>query len=188
GERGGRRGPRRARTVLAAAAALLAAGLAVTAAVLLLTDGTEPDGSPPGGSASRGPSAGGAGAGAFRPDGYADVELTAPDDGYEFDLDTGKVVPAETASWYLAREGDAFVVPEDADAFVASGYALGPADCVRGLDTEPVTDLSFGELADERPFCLRSPDGRRIAVVRLVEAAPGGGSVTVVASRYGAGG
>ncbi|WP_190225097.1 hypothetical protein, partial [Streptomyces hydrogenans] len=130
----------------------------------------------------------GAGAGPFRPDGYADVELTAPDDGYEFDLDTGKVVPAETASWYLAREGDAFVVPEDADAFVASGYALGPADCVRGLDTEPVTDLSFGELADERPFCLRSPDGRRIAVVRLVEAAPGGGSVTVVASRYGAGG
>ncbi|MGW3394370.1 serine/threonine-protein kinase [Streptomyces hydrogenans] len=198
GERGGRRGPRRARTVLTAAAALLAAGLAVTAAVLLLTHGTEPDGSPPGGSASRGPSAGGpsvsgpapdgAGVGAFRPDGYADVELTAPDDGYEFDLDTGKVVPAETASWYLAREGDAFVVPEDADAFVASGYALGPADCVRGLDTEPVTDLSFGELADERPFCLRSPDGRRIAVVRLVEAAPGGGSVTVVASRYGAGG
>ncbi|MFB8046733.1 hypothetical protein ACFC8F_36170, partial [Streptomyces hydrogenans] len=184
--------------VLTAAAALLAAGLAVTAAVLLLADGTAPDGSPPGGSASRGPSASGpsadgpsadgAGAGAFRPDGYADVELTAPDDGYEFDLDTGKVVPAETASWYLAREGDAFVVPEDADAFVASGYALGPADCVRGLDTEPVTDLSFGELADERPFCLRSPDGRRIAVVRLVEAAPGGGAVTVVASRYGAGG
>ncbi|MEW5631746.1 serine/threonine-protein kinase [Streptomyces hydrogenans] len=198
GRAGERGGPRRARTVLTAAAALLAAGLAVTAAVLLLTDGTEPDGPPPGGSASRGPSVSGpaasgpapdgAGAGAFRPDGYADVELTAPDDGYEFDLDTGKVVPAETASWYLAREGDAFVVPEDADAFVASGYALGPADCVRGLDTEPVTDLSFGELADERPFCLRSPDGRRIAVVRLVEAAPGGGSVTVVASRYGAGG
>ncbi|MFB7340467.1 protein kinase [Streptomyces hydrogenans] len=205
--RGSRRGPRRGRTALTAAV-LLVAGIAVTAGALRLTGGTEPDGSPPGGSvsdgsspggsasngsspggsASRGPAAGGAGAGAFRPDGYADVELTAPDDGYEFDLDTGKVVPAETASWYLAREGEAFVVPEDADAFVASGYALAPADCVRGLDTEPVTDLSFGELADERPFCLRSPDGRRIAVVRLVEATSGGGAVTVVASRYGASG
>ncbi|MFG2334844.1 serine/threonine-protein kinase [Streptomyces sp. NPDC048604] len=116
--------------------------------------------------------------------GYADVELTAPDDGYEFDLAAGKVAPAETAAWYLAREKDAFVVPGDVDAFVAPGYALGPADCERGLDAEPVTSLPFEELADERPFCLRSADGRRIVVARMIEAASGAGPVTVAVSQY----
>ncbi|MFJ5550088.1 serine/threonine-protein kinase [Streptomyces sp. NPDC093225] len=114
--------------------------------------------------------------------GYADVELTAPDDGYEFDLDTGKVVPADTAEWYLARVEDGFVVPEDADAFVASGYALGPADCESGLDAEPVASLPYDQLADERPFCVRGADGR-LVVARLVEADPGG-RVTVALSQY----
>ncbi|MFD4375631.1 serine/threonine-protein kinase [Streptomyces sp. NPDC058486] len=155
---------RRIRTALIAGAAVLLTGLALAAAVLYRPGGAEPSGA--------------------RPGGYADVELTAPDDGYEFDLDTGKVVPADTASWYLARERDAFVVPADVDAFVAPGYELGRSECERGLDTEPVTDLSFAELADERPFCLRSPDGGRLAVVRLIEAAPGDGPVTVAATQY----
>ncbi|MEE1815522.1 hypothetical protein PUR59_10910 [Streptomyces sp. SP18ES09] len=73
--------------------------------------------------------------------GYADVELTAPDDGYEFDLGAGKVVPAETSDWYLSRDKDALVLPEEADAFVASGYVLSPEDCDRGIETEPVTSL-----------------------------------------------
>ncbi|MFB7375149.1 serine/threonine-protein kinase [Streptomyces sp. NPDC056222] len=116
--------------------------------------------------------------------GYADVELTAPDDGYEFDLTAGKVTPADTAAWYLARDKGGFVVPENADAFVASGYALSPADCERGIDTEPVASLPFDELADERPFCVRSADGARLVVARLVEASSGGGPVTVVLSQY----
>ncbi|WP_435223217.1 serine/threonine-protein kinase [Streptomyces sp. Tue6028] len=116
--------------------------------------------------------------------GYEDAELTSPDSGYEFDLQAGKVVPAETATWYLARDGDEFVVPEDSDAFIASGYVLSPQDCVRGIETEPVTSLTFDDLADERPFCVRGPDGRRIVVARLVESEPGEGSATVVLSRY----
>ncbi|WP_433404678.1 serine/threonine-protein kinase [Streptomyces sp. CA-146814] len=115
---------------------------------------------------------------------YAEAELTAPDGSYEFDLRTGEVVPAETSSWYLAWSGNAFVPPEDTDAFVAAGYVLSPADCERGLATEPVTDLLFEELADERPFCVRSPDRREIAIVRLVHAEAEDGPVTVVLSRY----
>ncbi|MET8747125.1 serine/threonine-protein kinase [Streptomyces sp. NPDC004728] len=120
---------------------------------------------------------------AYVPD-YSDAELTAPDPDYEFDLAAGKVVPAETATWYLEVADGEFVPPEDSDAFVASGYVLSPTDCVRGIETEPVTSLPFDELADERPFCVRSPDGKNIAIVRLVEAVPGEGPVTVVMSRH----
>ncbi|MFF0483436.1 serine/threonine-protein kinase [Streptomyces sp. NPDC004435] len=107
-----------------------------------------------------------------------EVTLTAPDDSYEFDLKARKVVPADTAGWYLARDRSEFVLPEDSDAFVAAGDDLSPADCVRGIDTEPVTRVAFADLADERPFCIRGGDGRELVVVRLLEAAPDGGPVT----------
>ncbi|MCX4671306.1 serine/threonine protein kinase [Streptomyces sp. NBC_01381] len=119
---------------------------------------------------------------------YADAELTAPDPDYEFDLSAGKVVPAETATWYLEVADGEFVLPEDSDAFVAAGYVLSPDDCVRGIETEPVTTLPYDELADERPFCVRSPDGKSIVIVRLIEAVPGEGPVTVVMSRHRQGG
>ncbi|MFD9845686.1 protein kinase domain-containing protein [Streptomyces parvus] len=115
---------------------------------------------------------------------YADVELTAPDPDYEFDLSAGKVVPAETADWYLELADGEFVLPDDSDAFVAAGYVLSPADCLRGIEREPVTELPYEELADERPFCVSSPDGRSIVIVRLIEAVPGEGPVTVSASRH----
>lgn len=60
-----------------------------------------------------------------------------PDPGCEFDLAAGKAVPAETATRYLERTDDEFVLPDDSDAFVAAGYVLSPADCVRGIETEP---------------------------------------------------
>ncbi|MFB7352525.1 serine/threonine-protein kinase [Streptomyces gardneri] len=163
-----RRGRRRGRTALVAGGVAIVAGLVAAAGVAYWLT-TDPD---RGGRAAE-----------YTP-GYADVELTAPDDGYEFDLGTGKVAPAETAVWYLARDKNGFVLPEDADAFVASGYALGPADCERGVDAEPVTSLPFDELADERPFCVRSADGERLVVARLVEGGSGTGPVTVVLSQY----
>ncbi|MEU6676502.1 serine/threonine-protein kinase [Streptomyces sp. NPDC046925] len=119
---------------------------------------------------------------------YADAELTVPDPDYEFDLAAGKVVPVETADWYLEVADGEFVLPEDSDAFVAAGYVLSPADCVRGIEREPVTELPYDELADERPFCVRSPDGKSIVIVRLLEAVPGEGPVTVVMSRHREGG
>ncbi|MEV5982964.1 serine/threonine-protein kinase [Streptomyces sp. NPDC052114] len=120
---------------------------------------------------------------AYVPD-YTDAELTAPDPDYEFDLAAGKVVPAETAEWYLERTDTEFVLSDDSDAFVAAGYVLSPADCVRGIETEPVTELPFDDLADERPFCVRSPDGKSVVIARLVEAVPDEGPVTVVMSRH----
>ncbi|MFF2780229.1 serine/threonine-protein kinase [Streptomyces sp. NPDC058052] len=113
-----------------------------------------------------------------------EVTLTAPDDSYEFDLRDRKVVPTDTAGWYLARDRSEFVLPEDSDAFVAEGGELGPADCVRGVDTEPVTRIAFADLADERPFCIRGADGRDLVVVWLLEAGAGGGPVTAVFEHY----
>ncbi|MFD7032187.1 serine/threonine-protein kinase [Streptomyces sp. NPDC059917] len=117
--------------------------------------------------------------------GYAKARLTAPDAGYEFDLKTGKVVATETATWYLARDSQAFLPSEESDAFMADPGAveLTAADCVRGIDTRPVSALPFGALTRARPFCVRSPDRTEIAIVRLVEAAPGG-SVTIVVDQY----
>ncbi|MEU8531225.1 MULTISPECIES: serine/threonine-protein kinase [Streptomyces] len=116
--------------------------------------------------------------------GYANVELTSPDTSYEFDLRTGKVVPEDTAAWYLARSADAFVLPEESDAFIAAGDELSAADCVRGIETQPVTALPFAELSDERPFCVRSADQKELVIARLVEVAPEDGSVTIVLDRH----
>ncbi|WP_099055159.1 serine/threonine-protein kinase [Streptomyces vietnamensis] len=116
--------------------------------------------------------------------GGKEVELTLPDDTYEFDLKSGKVVPADTAAWYLARDRSEFVLPEDSDAFVSPSEELSPADCVRGIDTDPATRIAFADLADERPFCVRSSDGKGLVVVRLIEAQADGGRVTAAFERY----
>ncbi|MEU6309371.1 serine/threonine-protein kinase [Streptomyces sp. NPDC047014] len=126
---------------------------------------------------------GGPGAAESYVPGYSRVELTAPDSGYEFDLSAGKVVPAETASWYLAREGASFVPSEESDSFVADTAEPTVADCVRGLDTRPVSVLPLGAPPDRRAFCVRSPDRAELAVVRLVEAA-GDGRVTILVDQY----
>ncbi|MFI8387068.1 serine/threonine-protein kinase [Streptomyces sp. NPDC085540] len=113
--------------------------------------------------------------------GYAQAALTAPDSGYEFDLRAGKVVPVETAAWYLARGSDAFLLSEESDAFVADGSGeLTPDDCARGIETRPVTTLPFKTLAEERPFCVRSPDQREVVIVRLIEATFAGSVTSAV--------
>ncbi|MFD9478945.1 serine/threonine-protein kinase [Streptomyces nojiriensis] len=116
--------------------------------------------------------------------GYSQAELTAPDSGYEFDLRAGKVVPVETAAWYLARGSDAFLLSEESDAFAADGSGeLTPDDCARGIETRPVTTLPFKTLTNERPFCVRSPDQREVAIVRLVEATSAG-AVTIAVDHF----
>ncbi|WP_051782466.1 MULTISPECIES: serine/threonine-protein kinase [unclassified Streptomyces] len=116
--------------------------------------------------------------------GYPHAELTAPDSGYEFDLRAGKVVPVESAAWYLARGSDAFLLSEESDAYVADASGeLTPDDCARGIETRPVTTLPFKALAKERPFCVRSPDQRELAIVRLVEATSAG-SVTITVDHF----
>ncbi|MFE0647093.1 serine/threonine-protein kinase [Streptomyces sp. NPDC059534] len=162
---------RRTATVLVALAVLVLAAGGVYAL-------TSPQGE--GGSAGPDPASS---PGVYVPAGKS-VELTSPDATYEFDLKAGKVVPSDTATWYLARERSEFVLPEDSDAFVAAGDELGPADCVRGIDTEPVTKVTFADVADERPFCVRSADGQDLVVVRLIEAQADGGPVTAAFDHY----
>ncbi|MGW8888532.1 serine/threonine-protein kinase [Streptomyces sp. NPDC055749] len=179
-----RRGGRRLALTVAALAVLVAAG----GAVHLLDSPQRSKGSvedTAGGSASPSPSVEDSANGPPSPSpsaayvpGNPSVELTSPDDSYEFDLKAGKVVPADTAAWYLARDDSEFVLPEDSDAFVSAGDELGPADCVRGIETEPVTAIAFADLADERPFCVRSSDGQDIVIVWLIEAYDEGGPVT----------
>ncbi|MEV7445407.1 serine/threonine-protein kinase [Streptomyces sp. NPDC091204] len=188
-----RRAARRGRlpaVALAVVATLLACGGAGYYLDGPVDRGGEPDAGPAAGSTA--PAGGGStpSAGAPTPPsgpaylpGYAKAQLTAPDSGYEFDLGAGKVVPAETAAWYLARDGQAFLPSEDSDAFVADGAALTPADCVRGIESRPAAALPFGTLAKARPFCVRSPDRSEIAIVRLV-AAPADGSVTIAVDQY----
>ncbi|MEU9164563.1 serine/threonine-protein kinase [Streptomyces sp. NPDC048424] len=183
---------------LAVAATLLACGGAVYYFDDPVDGGGEPDAGPAVGPTA--PADGGAtpsgagptpsgGGGATPPTGpaylpgYTKSQLTAPDSGYEFDLGAGKVVPAETAAWYLAREGQAFLPSGESDAFVADGAALTPADCVRGIESRPASALPFGTLGKARPFCVRSPDRSEIAIVRLV-AAPADGSVTIAVDQY----
>ncbi|MEV7617243.1 serine/threonine-protein kinase [Streptomyces sp. NPDC089799] len=203
-----RRAPRRARRRLQTAALAAFALSASCAAVYHL--GLPAEGGPDTAAAAPSPRPPQPAAAAYVP-GYRHVELTVPAADYEFDLRTGKVVPAETAAWYLAREADSFVLSEESDAFVsdgagADGEAAGDsaagdsadadsaagdgaggdltvADCVRGIETRPVTELPFTGLAGERPFCVRSPDQREIAIVRLLEAARGG-SVTISVDHY----
>ncbi|MFC9810775.1 serine/threonine-protein kinase [Streptomyces virginiae] len=194
GSRSGRRTPVRGRRVLPTTAVAVAATLLACAGAVYYLDGPVGDETGTGGSsatpphpptasrpASPSPSAAESASG-YVP-GYVRAELTAPDSGYEFDLKAGKVVAAETATWYLARDGRAFLPSEDSDAFVAEAGDLTVAACVHGIETRPAAALPFGALAKERPFCVRSPDRGEIAIVRLVDAAADG-SVTIVVDQY----
>ncbi|MER5813346.1 serine/threonine-protein kinase [Streptomyces sp. NPDC002033] len=178
GRRAARRGRRRLpAVVLAVAVTLLACGGAV-----YYLDGPEDDGGAAADPATAAPRPTPSTNPGYLP-GYAKTELTAPDAGYEFDLKAGKVVSTETASWYLARDGQALLPSEESDAFVSDGAALTPADCVRGIETRPAAALPFAALAKGRPFCVRSPDRNEVALVRLV-GVTADGAVTIVVDQY----
>ncbi|MER5482034.1 serine/threonine-protein kinase [Streptomyces sp. NPDC002812] len=183
--------------------ALIAAGALLAGAVYYLDDpagegqaaGGSPVTTPTGPTASApasapataAPSAPADPAAAYRP-GYTKARLTAPDSGYEFDLKAGKVVPAETAAWYLARDGQALVPSEESDSFVSDAAGPGSGEltvaaCLSGIETRPTAALPLTALAKARPFCVRSPDRSEVAIVRLVEA-PDDESVTVLVDLY----
>ncbi|MFF4647931.1 hypothetical protein [Streptomyces sp. NPDC001389] len=188
---GRRAAARRGRRLPAVAGAVAATLLACGAAVYHLDGADGPEEGAAASAEDRAPAGGDGDADTDRPSpsptpypaGYTQVELTAPDTGYEFDLKAGKVVPADTATWFLARDGQAFVPSEESDSFVADGWTLTVPGCLQGIGTKPVIALPFSALAGERPFCVRSPDRRELAVVRLRKAAASG-SVTIVVDQY----
>ncbi|MFJ7272455.1 hypothetical protein ACIQV3_38490 [Streptomyces sp. NPDC099050] len=93
------------------------------------------------------------------------------------------MVPAETAAWYLARDGQSLVPSEDSDSFVSDTGELTVAACLQGIETRPAADLPLAALAKARPFCVRSPDRNEVAIVRLVEA-PADDSATILVDQY----
>ncbi|MFE2874284.1 serine/threonine-protein kinase [Streptomyces roseus] len=112
------------------------------------------------------------------------TELTSPDQSYEFDVKAGRVVPQETVSWYVGRSATEFYVPESSDAYVMPAGRQGLADCVRGIDSRPVTALPFATLRAGRAFCVRGHDGRDVGIVTVLTAGPGEGPVTVSVDYY----
>ncbi|MFF2956614.1 serine/threonine-protein kinase [Kitasatospora sp. NPDC057965] len=112
------------------------------------------------------------------------AELTSADSGYEFDLSTGTVVPADSATWYVGRGEGEFLVPESAGAFIGRDAGLGVPDCLQGLATRPSRQVPFSALGPRGAFCVRSADGRDLAVVRVLSAAGADGPVTVSLDRY----
>ncbi|MFK0049254.1 serine/threonine-protein kinase [Streptomyces sp. NPDC090741] len=120
--------------------------------------------------------------------GYAAVhtgtELTSPDQSYEFDVKAGRVVPQETASWYVGRSTTEFYVPESSDAYVMQAGRPGLADCLKGIESQPVTALPFTALHAGRAFCVRAQDGRDVGIVTVLTASPGEGPVKVSVDYY----
>ncbi|MFF3068086.1 protein kinase [Kitasatospora sp. NPDC057904] len=114
---------------------------------------------------------------------YTGTALTSSDRNDEFDLRKGTVAPEGTASWYLARTSSEFLLADGSDAYVGTDSSLGTADCLKGLGSQPASRLDFATLTG-RAFCVREDDGRDLAVVRLLSAAPGGGPVKVSVDHY----
>ncbi|MEV7603427.1 hypothetical protein AB0O91_39270 [Kitasatospora sp. NPDC089797] len=115
---------------------------------------------------------------------YRAVELTSADPGYEFDLAAGTVVPTDSVSWYLGRSDSEFLVPENADSFIGRDAGLGPAECLQGLGSHPTGRVPFSAVGGRGAFCVRSADGKELAVVRVLSAAGADGPVRVSLDHY----
>ncbi|MFF3004944.1 serine/threonine-protein kinase [Kitasatospora sp. NPDC057940] len=105
---------------------------------------------------------------------HTDLELTSPDPSYEFDLKAGKVTAQDASTWYLGRHAGEFYLPEDSDAYVAPTGRLTLPDCVKGVETQPVSTLPFNALRTDRSFCVRAQGGQDIAIVRVLATADDG--------------
>ncbi|MEU6237462.1 serine/threonine-protein kinase [Kitasatospora sp. NPDC047058] len=115
---------------------------------------------------------------------YTGLELTSPDHTYEFDLRAGKVAPLDTSSWYLGRHAGEFYLPEDSDAYLAPARSLTLPDCLKGIETQPAASLPFTTATPDRAFCVRTRNGRDIAVVRPLSTGPDEGPVKVAVTYY----
>ncbi|MFE3504338.1 protein kinase [Kitasatospora sp. NPDC059160] len=119
----------------------------------------------------------------FTPD-YRAVELTSADPNYEFDLAAGAVVPVETVNWYVGRTDSEFLIPETADSYIGRDSGLGPAECLQGLGSRPTARVPFSAVGPRGAFCVRSADGKELAIVRVLSTAGADGAVKVSLDHY----
>ncbi|AUG80495.1 serine/threonine protein kinase [Kitasatospora sp. MMS16-BH015] len=180
----GRRRRALGRTALTASVALLVGAAAM---VLLLDGPPEVEAAPiptptPTPSASASPSA--APTPAYQPV-YQGVELAAPDNATEFDLAAGRTAPVDTATWYLGRSDSEFLAPDGADTHLARDADLTLLACLDGLARhETTTRLPFGSAGANTSFCLRSADGRSLALVRVLATPEQEGAARVSVDQY----
>ncbi|MFB7910680.1 protein kinase [Kitasatospora sp. NPDC056076] len=115
---------------------------------------------------------------------YRAVELTSADPNYEFDLAAGTVVPVETVNWYVGRTDSEFLIPETADSYIGRDSGLGPAECLQGLGSRPTARVPFSAVGPRGAFCVRSADGKELAIVRVLSTAGADGAVKVSLDHY----
>ncbi|MFD7452874.1 protein kinase [Kitasatospora sp. NPDC059827] len=115
---------------------------------------------------------------------YRAVELTSADPNYEFDLASGTVVPVETVNWYVGRTDSEFLIPETADSYIGRDSGLGPAECLQGLGSRPTARVPFSAVGPRGAFCVRSADGKELAIVRVLSTAGADGAVKVSLDHY----
>lgn len=114
---------------------------------------------------------------------YTEAILTAPDDSYDFDLETGKLIPAQSTEWSVGHDANEFLVPTGSDAAITPSGRPTPADCSTAIDRHPAPALDFSDLPPGRAFCLRSRSTHAIAIVRVISVT-GNGPVKVSMDHY----
>ncbi|MEE1783405.1 serine/threonine-protein kinase [Streptomyces sp. SP17BM10] len=114
---------------------------------------------------------------------YTDAILTAPDDSYDFDIETGRLIPAQSAEWSVGHNANEFLIPTGSDAAITPGGRPAPADCSTAIDRHPATALDFSDLPAGRAFCVRSRSTHAIAIVRVISVT-GNGPVKVSMDHY----
>ncbi|MFF7588050.1 protein kinase [Kitasatospora purpeofusca] len=114
---------------------------------------------------------------------YTGTVLTAPDDSYDFDLETGRLAPARSTEWSVGHNADEFLIPTGSDAAITPGGRPTPTDCSTAIDRQPTTALDFSDLPPGRAFCVRSRSTHDVAIVRVVSVT-GNGPVKVSMDRY----
>ncbi|MFG3056253.1 serine/threonine-protein kinase [Kitasatospora sp. NPDC048239] len=99
---------------------------------------------------------------------YTGTILTAPDDSYDFDIKTGKLVPAESTRWSIGHSTNEFLIPPGSDASIAPNGRPTATECSAAIDLRPAMALGFADLPAGRAFCVRSSSTHDLAIVRVM--------------------
>ncbi|WP_051969289.1 serine/threonine-protein kinase [Kitasatospora azatica] len=99
---------------------------------------------------------------------YTDAVLTAPDDSYDFDIKTGRVVAAESTPWSIGHNSTEFLIPFGSNAALAPNGRPTPAECSTAVDQHAATAVDFADLPAGGAFCVRSRSTQDLAIVRVI--------------------
>ncbi|MGW2396822.1 serine/threonine-protein kinase [Kitasatospora sp. NPDC001664] len=119
--------------------------------------------------------------------GYRDRQLTIPPNGsFDFDLNHGTVVPANSSSWAVSTAGPEFRVSSGSDVYLPhDGARLTVLACVAGIESSPGTGpVKFEQVPAGRSFCVRDRETGSVAVLRTVALGDTDGMATCSVTYY----